>query len=399
MGPARLDDSKRRTLGLAAALVAAIALLAYAGSAPAQTAKPKITGLGQEALPVKAESGKDDAVAYLSVLNAGDASAPISVAFQAASSDKVAVSSWKPTSVGPGATRVAITLTGLKALDKPAEGQLVVTGGQEPVARAVSITPAPQGSRDWASTIFWFTVIVFGVLLVGLVVRMAFAGELGLLGKLAPGPKWSFSSWATTLTAVGAILGTVIGGITLPAVPRRVDKQTLIELNLIFGVLLVVGPFVFQAIRARPASATRQEAGLAGYTWSLLFACSLTAAAVIGELATLALMGSELTKDDAWRTVIVVAAGLLALLALNYFWRTTWELATTDWEEAADKAAAEARKPQRVIVVSGTRQRGARAFGIREAPGEDVEAEPQVEEALEVLAAPPQAARLSWNLP
>jgi hypothetical protein len=392
--------------GYSAAVFLIAMIVAGGASAAAQQANPKITGLGQEALSVKAKSGEDSAVAYVSVLNAGSAAARIQVTFQAASSDRIRVTKFQPQSAAPGATRVAVTLTGLTALKEEAEGQLLVTGGAEPVARAVKITPAPQPSRDWAATIFWLTVIVFALLYGAVVAGLALTKRLPSLGKLAPGPKWSFESWATTLTAVGAILGTVIGDVTLPEVPRRVDKETLIELNLIFGVLLVVGPFVFQAVRARSASADDQEAGLTGYTWALLLACSLTAAAVLGELATLGLMGTELTEKDVWRTVIWVAAGLLCVLALLYFSRTSWELATTDWEEQARKAAAAAKKPQKVIVVSRGRA-SRRRPGVLEArertsdqgaEDEEVE-EDELDEAAASAGATSQAVRLSWRMP
>jgi hypothetical protein len=185
--------------------------------------------------------------------------------------------------VEPGATRVKVTFAGLKKLNRePVDGQLVVQSGTRPVARAVSITPAPQPSRDWASSIFWTAVGAFAVLaLVGLV-----TGRRRLL-KPAAGPKWSFDSWATTLTAAGGILGTVLGAATLPEIPREIDKETLVRLNLLFGLLVVVGPFVFEAIRNPTVSPAAQDAGYTGWNLTLLLACAITGGAVFGELATL----------------------------------------------------------------------------------------------------------------
>jgi hypothetical protein len=168
-----------------------------------------------------------------------------------------------------------------------------------------------------------------------------------LLLKKAPGPKWGFDSWATTATAVGAILGTVLGGATLPEVPHEIDKQSLVALNLLFGGLVVLAPFVFQAIRKPTAPAADPDAGLWGYNVALLFACSLTCGAVLGEIATLTLLAWELTGGGGWGVVAIVGLAAVGVLAAYYFAVTSWSLATTDWEVLAAKKKAEAQQAQR----------------------------------------------------
>jgi hypothetical protein len=355
----------RRTRFAVAAVGAAA--LALPGSAAGQGTKPVITSLGQEALSVKAKTGEDTATTYLSVLNAGDKAAGITVQFQASSSADVRVSGFTPKAAVPGAaTRVAVTLSGMKKLKKDAvDGQLVVTGGAAPVARAVSITPAPQPSRNWPLTIFWLTVGVFAGLAVVVAVWARIKGKGGYLGKLAPGPKWSFTSWATTLTAVGALLGTVLGSITLPEVPRQIDKDTLVKLNLLFALLLVIGPFVFQAIRRPSVSASDQEAAYWGWNFSLLGACAITGAAVVGEVVTLGLLGWEVTNGGTWGKLVVVATCVVVVLSLWYFLVTAYDLVTTDWQHEAKKAARAAAKPQKVVIVQpGTRGRRLLNFNV-----------------------------------
>jgi hypothetical protein len=337
-------------------------LLAAALGAPAYAAAPDrlgITSLGKGTLDVKAKEDSDRAAAYLSVLTAGQESVRLELAFQAASSESARLAGYKPRTVEPGATRVKVTFAGLKKLNRePVEGQLVVPSGTRPVARAVSITPAPQPSRDWASSILWMAVIAFGVLAL---VGMLF-GRLKLL-KPAPGPKWSLKSWATTLTAAGGILGTVLGAATLPEIPREIDKETLVRLNLLFGLLVVVGPFVFEAIRNPTVPATEQDAGYTGWNLTLLLACAITGGAVFGELATLGVLGWELAGPGDWGTAAVVAVIVVAFLAAYYLLVTTVWLVTTDWKDEARKetakAAKAAAKPQHVsLVIVGTRGDG-----------------------------------------
>jgi hypothetical protein len=72
-------------------------------------------------------------------------------------------------------------------------------------------------------------------------------------------------------------------------VPREIDKETLVRLNLFFALLLVAAPLIFHAIR-KPTRAAAREEGLWGFNLTLLLACTVTLGAVLGELATLALL-------------------------------------------------------------------------------------------------------------
>jgi hypothetical protein len=191
-----------------------------------------------------------------------------------------------------------------------------------------------------------FVVLFVLGLLVGLRKRRIFAP--------AAGPKWSLDSWASTLTTAGGILGTVLGAATLPEIPREIDKDTLVRLNLLFGILVLVGPFLFQAIRNPFVKPTDQDAAYTGWNLTLLLACAITGAAVVGELATLGLLGWELAGPGDWGTAAVVAVVVLAVAAAYYFLVTVIQLVTTDWKnlarQDAKKAADDAAKPQRYVV-------------------------------------------------
>ena len=63
--------------------------------------------------------------------------------------------------------------------------------------------------------------------------------------------RWDIKeSWASTLTAVGAILGTVlsVSGV-LPKETQWLPKAELAGLSLLFGALTVIAPFLYNATR------------------------------------------------------------------------------------------------------------------------------------------------------
>jgi hypothetical protein len=199
-----------------------------------------------------------------------------------------------------------------------------------------TVPPALRPAADWPM----LTVVVA----LGLAALMA--GTLGIAvvrrkGKCwlinpAPSPKWSFESWATHLTAIGAVLGTVLGSASLPESPTQIDKESLVGLSLLFGALVVVAPFIFEAIR-RPVAPTSGEGGGSGFVGVLLLSCAITFGAVFGEIFTLGLAAWELTGGDAGGVAIEVGLGLLSILALYYVAVTAWEAAMTDWSSEAQK--------------------------------------------------------------
>jgi hypothetical protein len=329
-----------------AALISGIALMAGA-AAPADAQTSTLSVPGDTPLEVKATEGDDAATAYITLLNAGEQPLTAEVTFQAASSTAIEGARASATIPAGEAKRLAVQFTGLAKLEDPVQGELVIKGGSQPVARSVEITPAPQPSASWPQIFVLGALGAMLLLIATVAIVMRAKKKAHVLLKKAPGPKWSFDSWATTATAIGAILGTVLGGATLPETPSQIDKESLIALNLLFGGLVVLAPFVFQAIRKPTASAADPDAGLWGYNLSLLFACALTGGAVLGELATLALLGWELTSGGGWGIAVVAALAAVGLLAAYYFAVTSWSLATTDWEALAAKKKAEAQQAQR----------------------------------------------------
>jgi hypothetical protein len=329
-----------------AVLFAALSPFVYAPSATAKS--PPLTVPDDTKLDITAKHGKGKASGFVVVVNHGQTSASLSADFEASSSSVVKVADLAPSEAPPGkATRLNVTLEGLKAVKKKIQGQLVLSGGEEIVALPVTVSPAPP-SRNWARCIVVGALLAAAVLFLVVAVVAALHPK-GKLFARAPGPKWSFSdSWATTLTTIGAVLGTVLGSATLPEAPREIDKSTLVELNLLFGALVVAAPFVFQAIRNPLVSSTDPDAGLWGFNITLVLACSLTFGAVSGELAALTLLARELIDASSWRHAAVGIGIAAEVLAAYYFGVTTWWLVRTDWASLA--------KPKRKATLADDRE-------------------------------------------
>lgn len=371
-------------LAVCLSLVCLWTVPATAAVGAASTAAPELQLLGQGPVSVSAVEGKDAADAYVTLLNAGSTTANISASFQAASAASIKAALGAPTSLGPGeANRVRLIFTGLKALSEPVSGQIVIAGGATPVAESATVSPALQPSADWPLLIviigFGSAALFFG----GLATAVARKKGLSWLGKSAPSPKWSFESWATHLTAVGALLGTVLGTASLPETPTQIDKTSLVALSLLFGALVVVAPFVFEAIQ-RPTQPTSAESeGGSGFVGVLLLSCAITFGAVIGEIVTLGLASWEITGGGAGGVLIEIGLGVLFVLAVYYVTVTACNAAMTDWQEQA-KASVSAPAAGAPELAATLAPRGLGAG----------------EETLKVMVVPPVTqARSSWSLP
>jgi hypothetical protein len=331
--------TRRLLLGIS---LCAASVLSATSVASAATPQPPLSVLGSTPLSISGTKGEDVVEAKFTLLNAGDAAAKISIGFQATSSEAVKVVSWSPEEVpADAAQRISVQFSGLEDLTEAVTGQLVVTGGEAPVAQSIEIAPPPPDTS-------WPAILIFGSLaatfLVAMFVIGAMRGQRSRLWKAAPNPKWSFSSWATTLTAAGALLGTVLGQATFPTVPDKISKAELVNLNIFFALVLVVGPFLFEALRVfRPEEAKN---GRTGNNLTVLIACGFTVWAVIGQLGSFGLLGWELLGGGNAGRLGAIATGIFVILALWYFFTTASETVVRDWkkeEEEAKKAAEEAQ--------------------------------------------------------
>jgi len=190
----------------------------------------------------------------------------------------------------------------------------------------------------------WVTGIVGGSL--GIAVIFAFGAALYADARLraaAPGPGWSITSWASNLTGIGAVLGSIVAGVALTAKAKPLDQDTFLALSAFFAFLVVAGPFVFQCAR-NPKTDPRDQ-GPCGWNFTLLVACSVTLAAVVGELTTLAILYWEIFDGGAPGYIAVVVVALAGLLAAYYYAVTVPKLASTKWGKLYVRALKSGESP------------------------------------------------------
>jgi hypothetical protein len=179
----------------------------------------------------------------------------------------------------------------------------------------------------------WLYLLIFVPLPLGMgIVGLAYlrADKHGCKWKSRMGPaNWDFSkSWASNITVVGALLGTILAAGVLPD-ETAVSKATYAGLNLFFGVLILVAPLVYTATQAAVPVHKRtaiKEAQYQGSVRWFVVASGLTLGAVLGELATIFLLFREIRTANSmpeaaiwFLAVLMTVAGLLLVL---YAWRT-----------------------------------------------------------------------------
>jgi hypothetical protein len=343
------------------AVITVCALLA--SQAAAASAAPELTLLDKSPAEVKISAGKDTETVQVTVLNIGGEAIYPTVSFEASDSKSIAATLVGLEKVEPRqAVQLAVKLAGLRDLPDTVKGQIVIDGGSKPLAQSVTITPAMKPLLNWPRDLI-IAALAVATLLVGAValclLEMKDARGSRLLWGSAPGPKWSIESWASHLTAVGALLGTVTAEV-LPEAPEQIDKKSLVALSLLFAGLAAVAPFVFQALRRPDAKAGEEDEGNWGFTWGMLIACWLTLGAVLGELATLGLICWEATNGGIGGYALEGALGILVLLAGYYVVTTAYSLGSVDWKEITESAKL-AAEPTHIAARAKVAKRSSRA--------------------------------------
>jgi hypothetical protein len=193
-------------------------------------------------------------------------------------------------------------------------GLLVVTGpGVVPDTLPLQLRPS--------STVpSWLFIVIFFPLFAGLWIALwafAFLDPEDSKWRSPMGPaNWDFSkSWASNITVIGALLGTIISAGVLPA-QTSLPKATYAGLNLFFGALILVAPFVYTATQkeVRPDNpGGPQEPRYEGRVCWFVVASGLTLGAVLGELATIFLLfrdiqtGGSMPQAAIWFLAVVMA--------------------------------------------------------------------------------------------
>ncbi|HVE45667.1 MAG TPA: hypothetical protein VNA57_02810 [Acidimicrobiales bacterium] len=143
--------------------------------------------------------------------------------------------------------------------------------------------------------------------------------------RLGPA-SWRFSeSWASTLTAVGALLGAILGTGVLPPNGRYLSSREFVLLSLLFGFLVFLAPFIYKATTSPaeapdPGESVPAEPVFEGWVATFLLATAVTLWAALGELATLGFMAAELAPGGTVSYLFAAVLVLVAALMLRYSW-------------------------------------------------------------------------------
>jgi hypothetical protein len=299
-------------------------------------------------LELRYDDGKTDA-ASVWVRNA--TSAPLDVVFVADTENRdgeatTLTTESSPNAISPyGLQRFELTVVGITdtvgAVPDSGRftGELVVTGAASDTMPSSSKPTAAPGSIDLelgptrnitslVNQLLWIPcAVAFGLALARYL-------SLRLSGRLTRGNRlgavnFDFSkSFASTITVVGALLGTVLSASVLPEETRLLTKAEYTTLSLVFGALVVVAGIVFAASE-RPAEGEELKADVdlkyEGGVGAFFVSAGFTLWAAAGQVACLALIIVE--SEEAGRMPVaasVIFAILLAIAAgaiVVYTWK------------------------------------------------------------------------------
>jgi hypothetical protein len=169
--------------------------------------------------------------------------------------------------------------------------------------------------------------------LVGLALAIAILVTLGTYGSVKHRLLWndllqvengysSSDSWASTLTGIGALLGTVLTAGVLPDETQTLSSESYAFLNVLFGMLILMAGLIYTIWHKKGVDAGKEQISVKVFLWLAVF----TLWATLGELLTVVLLVGEMELHGTVSSWLFW--GLLALLglaflgAIYYAWHT-----------------------------------------------------------------------------
>jgi hypothetical protein len=201
-------------------------------------------------------------------------------------------------------------------------GQLVASAaGVEPATVPLSIGPDLPSTRGIDAAL----LIPLGIAVVWLILAWFLGhGKAKLSDKLGGTAELDFSkSFASTLTAVGALLGTIIAAGVLPEETVKLSRGGFVGLNLTFGVAIVIAAAVAGSFLSSEAVKNKEgqdEWKVEGFVLPFVLSALITLWAVLGELFAIWLLIGELGSGEGFTSLgvtmlrVLLIGGGLALL-------------------------------------------------------------------------------------
>ena len=178
-----------------------------------------------------------------------------------------------------------------------------------------------------------------------------------LTATVQGGQAWSPSdSWATNSAGVGGILGAVVtaAGAGLGSILTPSATGAITVLSIIFGGAAALAPITYGALATKSSDQTTIGATQAS-VWGFLAAAIVTMTALMGELATVALLIWQFSNSTAGKIILIAFLIIGACLAALYAIKTIRLFAGTELA-AAQPAAAKAAVPETAVPETASAQ-------------------------------------------
>lgn len=314
-----------RLLATTASAIALAILICPSGSA-AETPGNSLSIVSPTTLSVTTKGDPPSATATVVVRNDGDAVSD--VRFSAVGKDDATID-VTPSHRSIDANSAAsfdLTFKPSDAQDEFKGALLVSAAGTAPGTLPLALAPA-KDAASWLYLVIFLPLLGAVILIIARWLTFTEAG-CGLKSRIGPA-NWDFSkSWGSSLTVVGALLGTILSAGALPE-ETVTSKATYAGLNLLFGVLILVAPLIYTATQSPKdvhRTKTLKEPQYQGYVVSFLIASAVTLWATVGELVTVVLLFREIQTSrslpDAAVALMIALAVAAVLLLYFYSFRT-----------------------------------------------------------------------------
>ena len=134
-------------------------------------------------------------------------------------------------------------------------------------------------------------------------------------------PTWSFTtSWATTLTTVGAVLGTILTSVQTEN-QQTFQKEGVLGLSLFFGLVVLIAPVLYSAISVhkRIIDQGKETPEYQGFVWMFNIICCLTLWAVYGQLVTVTNTLSVLVGSATFLQTVFIIALIISIIGVSVY--------------------------------------------------------------------------------
>lgn len=312
----------RWTLTLAMAVTGLVLAVAPGGASAAPEDEPAFT-VSDETVAIRVQPDTADARFWsrttydyslrMFIHNTSDGPLEISVLLN--SGDGTSFDLGQPVAFDAGEAKYVLARA--DDVETPLRGAatIEVTDGTTVAVVDTEVDVMPNGTHHWWAIGAAFTV---AIVLVGVLACV----HRSKPSELAVGTTWKFSeSWATNITVVGATLTTLLASAgLLQALAPNLSDGRIVALNLMFLALALFAPIVYLVFAKRESAAVDgvTQYVVKGRKAGFLVAALVTSAAVLGQLAVLALVVAEFDTTPSTKLGVWVLLGLGVLAVVLY---------------------------------------------------------------------------------